>query len=261
MDQQDLEHRLDALERRVERRWRRRLIGVLAVGIIVAIAPAIVLASHQFTDVPTSYIFHGDIDHVYDARVTNGCTATTYCPDDPVSRGQMAAFLNRVGGRVTYDTNGYQFNLATEKELAAVTIRAGNVPGGVAFVKLDASYFGYTNSGDETLCVPCTAIFSVRWTEGGVSSLPSYVTATNTSATIQEIESGSITWVVQVPTGVDQTFRLTGLRGSGGAGFLNALGSLAATYYPFGGLGADTLSSASAPVAMPADLTPTAPTH
>jgi hypothetical protein len=27
--------------------------------------------------------------------ITSGCTATTYCPDDPVTRGQMAVFIMR----------------------------------------------------------------------------------------------------------------------------------------------------------------------
>ncbi|HEX2369242.1 MAG TPA: S-layer homology domain-containing protein [Acidimicrobiia bacterium] len=27
--------------------------------------------------------------------ITQGCTPTSFCPDDPVTRAQMAAFLNR----------------------------------------------------------------------------------------------------------------------------------------------------------------------
>ena len=95
---QEWQRQLVALEQRVERRWRRRLIGVLVVGAIVALAPAIVLANHQFSDVPTANIFHGDIDHVYDARITAGCTVSTYCPNQSVTRGQMAAFISRALG-------------------------------------------------------------------------------------------------------------------------------------------------------------------
>jgi hypothetical protein len=32
------------------------------------------------------------------AGITRGCTATRFCPDDPVTRGQMAAFLTRAFG-------------------------------------------------------------------------------------------------------------------------------------------------------------------
>ena len=36
-----------------------------------------------------------DINRVAKAGITPGCTATTYCPTNPVARGQMAAFLHR----------------------------------------------------------------------------------------------------------------------------------------------------------------------
>jgi hypothetical protein len=35
------------------------------------------------------------INRVAAAGITTGCTATTYCPRLPVTRGQMAAFLHR----------------------------------------------------------------------------------------------------------------------------------------------------------------------
>ena len=36
-----------------------------------------------------------NINRVRAAGITTGCTATTYCPKQPVTRGQMAAFLFR----------------------------------------------------------------------------------------------------------------------------------------------------------------------
>ena len=47
-----------------------------------------------FTDDETS-IHEPDINRVAKAGITSGCTATTYCPLSPVTRGQMAAFLHR----------------------------------------------------------------------------------------------------------------------------------------------------------------------
>ena len=47
-----------------------------------------------FTDIGTS-IFVNDIIWLYHSRITSGCSPTTYCPDAPVTRGQMAAFLDR----------------------------------------------------------------------------------------------------------------------------------------------------------------------
>lgn len=40
----------------------------------------------------------GNIEAIAAAGITNGCTVDHYCPRDPVTRGQMAAFLNRALG-------------------------------------------------------------------------------------------------------------------------------------------------------------------
>lgn len=52
-----------------------------------------------FEDVPAGHTFRADIAALAAARVTLGCndSGTRFCPDDPVSRGQMAAFLARAG--------------------------------------------------------------------------------------------------------------------------------------------------------------------
>ena len=47
-----------------------------------------------FTDDGSS-VHEVDINRVAAAGITSGCTATTYCPLSPVTRGQMAAFLHR----------------------------------------------------------------------------------------------------------------------------------------------------------------------
>lgn len=78
--------------------WRR-LVFVAVVGLLIAV-PAAVWASHQFTDVSGSNVFHDDIDAIADAGVTKGCNPpanTEFCPDDNVTREQMAAFMNRLG--------------------------------------------------------------------------------------------------------------------------------------------------------------------
>jgi hypothetical protein len=76
----------------------RRRLPVAAIALAAALLlPVGVIASHQFTDVPTSSSYHTDIDAIRDAGVTTGCTATLYCPKDFVTREQMAAFLNRLG--------------------------------------------------------------------------------------------------------------------------------------------------------------------
>ncbi len=48
----------------------------------------------SFTDDDDS-IFESQIEILYDHGITSGCEVGKYCPDDPVTRGQMAAFLVR----------------------------------------------------------------------------------------------------------------------------------------------------------------------
>jgi hypothetical protein len=50
-----------------------------------------------FTDIATSE-FADDIAAIYDAGVTVGTGPTTFSPDDPVTRGQMASFIARALG-------------------------------------------------------------------------------------------------------------------------------------------------------------------
>ncbi len=59
----------------------------------------------RFTDDDDS-VFEADIEALADARVTLGCNPPVndmFCPDDPVSRGQMAAFLTRAFGYMDAD--------------------------------------------------------------------------------------------------------------------------------------------------------------
>ena len=48
-----------------------------------------------FTDVPATHPFFKWIQEMRDLGITSGCGPTTYCPDDPVTRGQVAAFIIR----------------------------------------------------------------------------------------------------------------------------------------------------------------------
>jgi hypothetical protein len=52
-----------------------------------------------FSDVPTGHAFYGWIERLAHAASwggtapTSGCTATNFCPNQTVTRGQMAKFL------------------------------------------------------------------------------------------------------------------------------------------------------------------------
>ena len=49
----------------------------------------------QFTDVPASNIFFPWIQKMKQVGITTGCGNGIYCPNDPVTRGQMAVFIMR----------------------------------------------------------------------------------------------------------------------------------------------------------------------
>jgi hypothetical protein len=49
----------------------------------------------SFTDVPYYYWARGWIERLYTAGITSGCGAGNYCPENPVTRAQMAIFLER----------------------------------------------------------------------------------------------------------------------------------------------------------------------
>ena len=52
-------------------------------------------ATPYFTDVPANQTFFRYIQKLRQLGVTTGCTANTYCINDPTTRGQMAVFLAR----------------------------------------------------------------------------------------------------------------------------------------------------------------------
>jgi hypothetical protein len=54
-----------------------------------------VSVSIPFTDVQNSSVFFCSIAEAYFSGLTNGTTASTYSPSDPVTREQMAAFITR----------------------------------------------------------------------------------------------------------------------------------------------------------------------
>jgi len=76
---------------------RSRVLAVTALIVAVVAFPLAALADHQFLDVPNTNTFHSDIDAIADVGVTLGCGGGNYCPDDFVTREQMAAFMNRLG--------------------------------------------------------------------------------------------------------------------------------------------------------------------
>jgi hypothetical protein len=69
-------------------------IGGAIVGYRLQVSPAPLTAT--FSDVPTSHPYFRFIEALAASGITGGCTPApnpSYCPDAPITRGQMAVFL------------------------------------------------------------------------------------------------------------------------------------------------------------------------
>ena len=237
-----LEHALATREPSPPRvRRRARGLTLFAVALLSLALPTAIFANHIFSDVPTGGTFHNVISNIYGARITTGCGPGTYCPTNPVTREQMAGFLNRGLGRIAYAAPNFIPLTGAEAVVNSATIRAGNVQGGTAFVQVEASGYAFTTITGETDCEPCIAEFVVRSEDDQVSWY-GIATITNISADTREFDSFAISWVVEVPTGVDFTFSLYGSQ-FWGLGAIQGVGTIALTYVPFGPDGGNALDA------------------
>jgi hypothetical protein len=219
------------------------LLGLCLALVIVPVA----WASHQFTDVPDSSPFHGDIGAVKDAGITAGKTCEvpgtppTYCPGESITREAMAAFVHRGFGRTGW-TVGAPDTFAGNaglRDLAVLTIDVGGVPGGTAFVKLDGVV---TSSISSLVGCPCALSFHLIQ-DGGTAFRDVHLTHTSLGVDAGPgYETGAVTAVIAVPTGTTQTFRLQARRDGTPpiAGTVDAYGDLTAITAPFGHTGGST---------------------
>ncbi len=223
---------------------RTRRIG-LVLGLVLALTslPALVLASHQFADVPTGNPYHADVDALVDAGITNGCSATNYCPTSPVNRGQMAAFLHR-GLGVTAASYG-EISLADFEAsyIAEIDIPAGGVPGGVGYVTVTADVSVLVM--DLAIC-PCGVQIGIDQRNGPGTSPQTWFIVPDAVYGATHANSGTIQWTFQVPSGEEASFGAYAniftqpivLEGASTQGISEdpgvLLASMTATYSPFG---------------------------
>ncbi|HLT95891.1 MAG TPA: S-layer homology domain-containing protein, partial [Acidimicrobiia bacterium] len=118
----------------------RRTIGTsLVIGLfsaVVALAVPGFGSEPSFEDVPENHLFAEEIAWLAIEGITRGCNPPQndqFCPDDPVTRGQMAAFLVRAlrlpAGTGTFtDTTGHVFEGDIARLAAADITRGCNPP-------------------------------------------------------------------------------------------------------------------------------------
>jgi S-layer homology domain len=67
-----------------------------AVNYQLQVSPA--PGNAMFTDVATDHVFFQYIEALAASGITGGCGGGNYCPDQPLTRGQMAVFLSKALG-------------------------------------------------------------------------------------------------------------------------------------------------------------------
>ena len=77
-------------------------VACFALLAVTAAGSASAQSCVGFTDVSSGSSFCPNVEWLKNRQITLGCTsATLYCPNDPVTRIAMAAFLNRLGVALT----------------------------------------------------------------------------------------------------------------------------------------------------------------
>lgn len=82
------------------KRSKRSMSLLMAVVLVASllIGSLSFAATNKFTDVPSSYWAHDEIEFIVDKGLFNGTSDTTFSPDAQMKRGQLAAVLYRYAG-------------------------------------------------------------------------------------------------------------------------------------------------------------------
>ena len=183
---------------------RRRATLIAALVLALVAAPAVVLAAHQFSDVPDTNAFHDEISMLADSGVTLGCGSGKFCPKANVNREQMAAFMTRGMGYSTVGTGFLPMSETATTYLAVAELPAGGAAGGTVYV---------TVSGDVSVLdfggtCPCGVIIGLQDMDTGASSNEAYFIVGSDAVDGAMANNGSVHWVFEVPSGTTKTYGL-----------------------------------------------------
>jgi hypothetical protein len=140
---QDILAKLESLQVEVatmrrRKRRTRRLLPALIVAVLVALVPLSALATNPFTDLNAGSVHNTNIDLIYNAGITTGCVPDAqYCPNDFVTREQMASFLARTAG---LGGNSPVANAKTAQTATDATTVGGLAPNGLVRVARAAAH-------------------------------------------------------------------------------------------------------------------------
>jgi hypothetical protein len=110
---------------------RESLCGITGAHLEVLADAGTPTSPSGFTDV-AGHFFEADITWLVEAGITKGCGSRRFCPDAPVSRGQMAAFLSRALNLETAPSAGFADTVGHFFESDIDRLFAANVTRGCA---------------------------------------------------------------------------------------------------------------------------------
>ncbi len=95
--------------------------GQMAVFLVTSLGQLPVQCTGRFIDVPVGHLFCGFIEQLFEGGITGGCDLIggTFCPDEPVTRGQMAVFIESALGNPPNTCAGSRFT-----DITGVTVGA-----------------------------------------------------------------------------------------------------------------------------------------
>lgn len=245
-------------------RWltgsRRRLRFALltTIACLLPLVPLTLFAANPFTDLNSGSVHNGDIDTAYNLGIVNGVSGTSYKPNDPVTREQMASFLARTAAfdRVAFaafTSAGADADLGAgpSKDYMTVNLTVpGRTNGQPIYVRV--SFTGYafaksTDTGVQNPGCPCILRGELRMDDGGKQIVTRSVLGANPLDFVGTPGAGGVAdadrrdfsgSVVFLATPGEHTFTMSVTREIGTAenvGF--AFGNMQAEVMPFGGAG------------------------
>jgi hypothetical protein len=251
--------------RRRPRRRSLRLVGATLLAVMLATIPFGLFAA-SFVDLNPGSGHNANINAIADAGISKGCSDNThYCPNDFVTREQMASFLARTAGlgankpvtnaarlavanpavggptfaandllRVAVaglvEENQISFTLTNNNFQSLLSLNLTAPQAG--YVLVNSSVMAYTEASSGC---PCDTGTRIRHDTGNVVLFSANETIQNAPSGFNE-GSMSQTWVFAVTAGAN-TFSLEGSRFIGTGAIVFSRPRLTALFVPFDGQG------------------------
>ncbi len=108
----------------------RTILAAACISSVLLSVPVFAAPCDGFADVDSNSTFCSAVRYIKDKGITLGCTGSTYCPNDFVTRLQMAAFLQRAGKGGTHNTLGDYTTSVGGGDYNTVTAQYGTIAGG-----------------------------------------------------------------------------------------------------------------------------------